>query len=168
MKSFTIAVLVYNRFGVLNRVTSMFRRRRFNIESLTVSETESPEYSRITVKSYGEETAKDQLIDQLHKLPDVVSIMDLSDIDTVSCELLLIKMENKAETRGDICAAAEAYGAKIVDYTRESMIFRLTDDSARLDRFIDLMRDHTILEICRTGNVSLERGSVTIEKHDIS
>ena len=168
MQNFTIAVLVYNRFGVLNRVTSMFRRRRFNIESLTVSETESPEYSRITVKSYGEETAKDQLIDQLHKLPDVVSIMELNDRDTVSFELLLIKMKNDPETRAEIRAAAEAFGARTVDYTRESMILQLTDDSARIDRFIDLMRDYTILEICRTGNVSLERGSVTIEKHDIS
>ena len=165
--NFTIAVLVHNRFGVLNRVTSMFRRRRFNIESLTVSETESPEYSRVTVKSYGEAVAKDQLMDQLYKLPDVVSIKELNDVDTVSCELLLIKMQNTPETREDIRAAAEAFGARTVDYTRESMVFQLTDDSARIDRFIDLMRDYTILEICRTGNVSLERGSATIIRNDI-
>ena len=168
MRRYTLAVLVKNKFGVLNRVTSMFRRRQFNISALSVSETESAENSRITVVFGGEEFQKQQLINQLYKLPDVLSIRELESENSVSCELVLIKMKNTPETRGDICAAAEAYGAKIVDYTRESMIFRLTDDSGRLDRFIDLMRDHTILEICRTGNVSLERGSVTIEKHDIS
>lgn len=166
MQSFTVAVLVHNRFGVLNRVTSMFRRRRFNIGSLTVSETESPDYSRITLKSTGEATAKKQLMDQLYKLPDVVSIKELDDTDTVSFELLLIKMRNTSETREEIRAAAESFGARTVDYTRESIIFQITDDSSRIDRFIQLMRDYTILEICRTGVVSLERGSETIIHSD--
>lgn len=160
--NFTVAVLVHNRFGVLNRVTSMFRRRRFNIASLTVSDTESSEYSRITLRSCGETVAKGQLIDQLYKLPDVVSIKELDGLDAVSCELLLIKMKNTPETREDIRAAADAFGARTVDYTRESMMFQLTDDSGRIDRFIELMRDYGILEICRTGIVSLERGSETI------
>lgn len=164
--NFTVAVLVYNRFGVLNRITSMFRRRRFNIESLTVSDTESQEYSRITLRSRGEAVAKGQLIDQLYKLPDVVSIKELDVSDAISCELLLIKMKNTPETREDIRAAADAFGARCVDYTRDSMIFQLTDDSVRISRFIELMRDYGILEICRTGIVSLERGSDTISQND--
>ena len=164
MKRFTVAVLVRNQFGVLNRVTSMFRRRQFNINALTVSETESPEYSRITVLFDGEDSTKRQLIDQLYKLPDVCSIRELHKDDSVSCELLLIKMQNEPSTRDEIRAAADAYEAKIVDYTRDSMVMQMTGDSRRIDDFINLMRDYTILEICRTGIVSLERGSSTIRK----
>ena len=165
MNRYTVAVLVNNQFGVLNRVTSMFRRRQFNISALTVSETESPEYSRITILFDGEDdTIKNQLIDQLYKLPDVCSIKELHKDDSVSSELLLIKMENDPATRDDIQAAADAFGAKVVDYTRESVVMQMTDDSRRIDDFINLMRDYKILEICRTGVVSLERGSSTIRK----
>ena len=167
MQNFTVAVLVKNQFGVLNRVTSMFRRRQFNIGSLTVSETESPDYSRITIHSYGEVLAKKQLIDQLYKLPDVCSIKEIDVSNSVSCELMLIKMANTPETRDDLRAAAEAFGARTVDYSREAMVFRLTDDTARINQFVNLMRDYTILEICRTGIVSLERGSETIRITEI-
>ncbi len=164
MNRYTVAVLVRNQFGVLNRVTSMFRRRQFNISALTVSETESSDYSRITVIFDGEETYKQQLINQLYKLPDVCSIKEFNADDSVSCELLLIKMQNDASTREEIRAAAEAFNAKTVDYAKESIVFRLADDSRRIDDFINLMRDYTILEICRTGSVSLEKGSSTIRK----
>ncbi|MBE6692232.1 MAG: acetolactate synthase small subunit [Ruminococcaceae bacterium] len=164
MNRYTVAVLVQNKFGVLNKVTSMFRRRQFNISSLTVSETESNEFSRITVTFDGDEIKEQQLVNQLYKLPDVVSIRELDGKNTVSAELLLIKMANEAETRGDIIAAADAFEAKTVDYSRESMVFQLTADSIRIDEFINLMRDYNILEICRTGIVSLEKGAETIRK----
>ncbi len=164
MQRNTIAILVHNRFGVLNRVTSMFRRRQFNINTLTVSETESADYSRITVLFEGETQTKNQLIDQLYKLPDVVSIKEFTPDETVSLELLLIKMENDPETRADIRAAADAFNAVTVDYSRDSFMLQLTGDSRRIDDFINLMRDYTILEICRTGVVSLERGGSTIRK----
>lgn len=167
MSRFTIAVLVRNQYGVLNRVTSMFRRRRFNINCLTVSETESADYSRITVSSDGDATAKKQLIDQLYKLPDVCSIKELHDTDSVNCELLLIKMQNDPATRDDIRAAADAFKAKTVDYTRDSMVLQITDGSHRIDDFINLMRDYEILEICRTGVVSLERGGNTLTKTNV-
>ena len=164
MKSFTVAILVNNRFGVLNRVTSMFRRRQFNISALTVSETESAELSRITVLFDGEDNTKRQLVDQLYKLPDVCSITEIDHENSVSRELLLIKMQNDPETRDDIRAAADAFHAVIVDYTKQSIIMELTGDTSKIDRFIGLMKDYTILEICRTGIVSLERGSETIRK----
>ena len=153
-----------NQFGVLNRVTSMFRRRQFNIDNLTVSETESPDYSRITVQFSGEERTKKQLVDQLYKLPDVCSIRELDKENSVSFELLLIKLENDPDTRGNIMAAADAFKAETVDYSRDSIVLRITSDSRRIDDFIDLMRDYKILEICRTGVVSLERGADTIRK----
>lgn len=164
MNRYIVAVLVRNQFGVLNRVTSMFRRRQFNISTLTVSETESSELSRITVTFDGEENKKQQLINQLYKLPDVCSIEELDNDNSVHYELLLIKMRNDEESRNDIRAAADAFEAKTVDYAKDSIILRLTDDSRRIDDFINLMRDYTILEICRTGIVSLEKGSSTIRK----
>lgn len=164
MNRYTVAVLVQNQFGVLNRVTSMFRRRQFNISALTVSETESGELSRITVVFSGEETAKQQLINQLYKLPDVCSIKEFNEDNSISCELLLIKMQNNADTREDIRNAAEAFGAVTVDYSKDSLMLRLADSSGKIDDFINLMREYTILEICRTGSVSLEKGSTTIRQ----
>ncbi|MBR6562975.1 MAG: acetolactate synthase small subunit [Clostridia bacterium] len=164
MNRYTVAVLVRNQFGVLNRVTSMFRRRQFNISALTVSETETSELSRITVVFSGEEASKQQLVNQLYKLPDVCSIKEFNDTNSISCELLLIKMKNELDSREEIKSAADAFGAVTVDYSKDCMTFRLTDSSARIDDFINLMRDYTILEICRTGSVSLEKGSTTIRQ----
>ncbi len=164
MTRYIIAVLVRNRYGVLNRVTSMFRRRQFNIISLTVSETESNEFSRITVTFEGDENGEQQLVNQLFKLPDVVSIKELGADDSVSCELLLIKMANNLDDRNEIKTAAEAFGAVTIDYSKDSIVLRLTDETRRIDDFINLMRDFTILEICRTGTVSLEKGASTIRK----
>lgn len=163
MEKHIVAVLVKNQFGVLNRVTSMFRRRQFNISSLTVSETQSIEYSRITVIFEGEENKKQQLVNQLYKLPDVCAIKELEKEDSVTAELLLIKMKNCPDSRGDIMAAAEAFNAKTVDYSREAIILLLSAESTKIDEFIDLMRDYAILEICRTGCVALEKGSATID-----
>ena len=108
MNRYTVAVLVNNQFGVLNRVTSMFRRRQFNIISLTVSETESNALSRITVTFEGGETQKQQLVNQLYKLPDVCSIKEFTPDTSVRCELMLIKLKNDSKTRSDILAAADA------------------------------------------------------------
>lgn len=164
MSRYTIAVLVNNQFGVLNRVTSMFRRRQFNINALAVSETEQSEYSRITVIFEGEDAGKQQLVNQLHKLPDVCSIREFDSDNSVSCELLLIKMRNNPEYREEIKTAADAFGAKTVDYSKDYIVFRLADSTARIDDFLNIMRDFTILEICRTGSISLEKGGTTIRK----
>lgn len=164
MNRYNVAVLVKNQFGVLNRLTSMFRRRQFNIGSLTASETESAQFSRITFSFDGEEENKQQLINQLYKLPDVCSIKELSSDNSVNCELMLIKMQNDQSTRTDIYAAAKAFSAEIIDYSRESFVLRLIGDSVKMDDFISLMRDYTILEICRTGTASLEKGSSVLRQ----
>ena len=161
---FTVAILVNNQFGVLNRVTSMFRRRQFNISSLTVSETESEDFSRITVQSEGDSVKKEQLINQLYKLPDVISVAELTGSDIISRELLLIKMRNCADTRGEVRSAIDAFEGKIVDYTKDSLTIQMVGDSLKIDNFINLMKDFDILEICRTGIVSLQRGATTIRK----
>ena len=164
MKRFTVAILVNNQFGVLNRITSMFRRRQFNIHSLTVSETESAEYSRITIQSEGDGVVKQQLINQLYKLPDVCSIQEFEQQDVVSRELMLIKMKNSQETRDDVRGAIDAFEGKIVDYTRDSLTIQMVGDSRKIDNFVNLMKEYEILEICRTGVVSLERGASTIRR----
>ena len=161
---FTVAILVNNQFGVLNRVTSMFRRRQFNITSLTVSETESEEFSRITVQSEGDEIKKQQLINQLYKLPDIVSVVELSNEETVNRELMLIKMHNDPESRDHVRSAIDAFEGKIVDYTRESLVIQMVGDSRKIDNFITLMKEFGIMEIARTGIVSLQRGASTIRK----
>lgn len=162
MVKYTIAILVRNQAGVLNRVTSMFRRRQFNIDSLNVSETQSDEYSRITVTYDSEPTERKLIIRQLYKLPDVLKVKDLSNDKSVNSELMLIKVKNAPETHEDIRLAAEAYNATTVDYTPDSIVMSLTGDTRHLDAFIKLMKDYTILEICRTGIVALERGPKTL------
>lgn len=165
MNRYTVAVLVRNQFGVLNRLTSMFRRRQFNIRALTVSETESAEFSRITVSFDGEEDNKQQLINQLYKLPDIRSIKELTRDNAVSCELMMIKMKNDPAVRADIYAAAQVFQAETIDYTRDSFVLRLIGDAARMDEFITLMSDYTILEICRTGTASIEKGSAILRQN---
>ena len=167
MKRFTVAILVNNQFGVLNRITSMFRRRQFNIISLAVSETESTEFSRVTIQSEGEEVTKQQLINQLYKLPDVHSVLEFNPDAAVSRELLLIKVVNDPETRGDIRAASDAYEGKVVDYTKDSFMIQMVGDSHKINNFVNLMRDYKILEICRTGIISLERGSSTMNGNNL-
>ncbi|MDO4798589.1 MAG: acetolactate synthase small subunit [Coriobacteriales bacterium] len=163
MDRYTLAILVHNRFGVLNRVTSMFRRRRFNIASLTVSETETAAYSRITVVFDGDDAAKEQLMRQLYKLPDVVMVRELDRAASVSSELLLIKLANRErDKRNDILDAAGAFEAKIMEYSRDAIILELVGDTLLIDNFVDLMRDYEILESCRTGVISLSRGAGTM------
>lgn len=162
MKRYTLGVLVRNKFGVLNRLTGMFRRRQFNISSITCSETESPDYARITFRFDGDEDGKKQLISQLYKLPDVSAVKELDGDASVKSELMLIKMRNDPETRDEIYSAAAAFKAETVDYTRSSVILRLVGSGEKLDNFISLMRDFEILEICRTGTVSLEKGEKTL------
>ncbi len=158
MNRYTFAILVHNRFGVLNRVTSMFRRRRFNIASLTVSETETSAYSRITAVFDGDDASKEQLMRQLYKLPEVSVVRELDQVDTVSSELLLIKLSNRErDQRNDILDAAGAFGATIMEYNRDDIILQLVGSTNQIDNFIDLMRDYEILESCRTGVISLSR-----------
>lgn len=165
MKRFTVAILVNNQFGVLNRVTSMFRRRQFNIISLAVSETESTDLSRITIQSEGEEVTRQQLINQLYKLPDVRSVLEFNPEESVSRELLLIKVVNDPAFRSDVRSACDAYEGKIVDYNKESIMIQMVGDNRKITNFVNLMRDFEIMEICRTGIISLERGGSTIAEN---
>ena len=158
---FVIAVYVDNQYGVLTRVTSMFTRRGFNIDALTVGETESPEYSRITISISGDGYAREQFINQLKKLINVKKV-EVLESDCIKRELMLLKVENKAEYRADIHYAIDAYRAKVVDYTQDGMCIEVTGDPTKIDAFIELMKPYGIIEMCRTGIVALERGNDTL------
>lgn len=158
---FVIAVYVDNRFGVLTRVTSMFTRRGFNIDALTVGETERPEYSRITISLSGDGYAREQLINQLRKLHNVKKVDVLED-DCIKRELMLLKVKYTSETRADIIAATDVYRAKVIDYTTDEMCIEVTGDPTKIDAFIKLMMPFGIIEMCRTGIVALERGNTTL------
>ena len=162
MSKFVIAVLVDNKPGVLMRVTSMFTRRGFNIDSLTVSTVEDPDYSRITITISGDENTKNQFVSQMKKLYNVKKVQELDDEVTVKREIMLIKVKNSPETRPDIMAAAEIYRAKIIDYQADVMSVKLTGEPIKLDAFIKIMMPLGILEMCRTGIVAIERGTNTM------
>lgn len=159
---FVIAVYVENKFGVLTRVTSMFTRRGFNIDALTVGETECPEYSRITISLSGDGYAKEQLINQLRKLFNVKKVEVLEEEEAIKRELALVKIKNNKDTRGDVLSAVEVYRAKVIDYNLDEMCVEITGDPSKIDAFIKLMIPYGIIEMCRTGIVALERGSGTL------
>ena len=159
---FVIAVYVDNESGVLTRVTSMFTRRGFNIDALTVGETESSKYSRITISLSGDGYAREQLINQLRKLYNVKKVEVLKD-DCIQRELMLIKVKNSPEHRGDVLSAVDVYRAKVIDYTADEMCIEITGDPTKIDAFIKLMMTYgIIIELCRTGIVALERGGETL------
>ncbi len=159
MNRYVLSVYVENKYGVLTRVASLFMRRGFNIDSLTVGETENPEYSRITITLRGDDYTCEQLIHQLKKLQNVKQVKCLPDESKVERELMLIKVKNSAETRNDIMAAAEIFRAKIIDYGTDFMCVEVTGEPTKINAFIDVMQPLGIVEMCRTGAVALERGS---------
>lgn len=155
---FVIAVYVDNKFGVLTRVTSMFTRRGFNIDTLTVGETECPEYSRITISLSGDGYAREQLINQIRKLHNVKKVDVLRD-DSIKRELMLLKVSHTRETRADILDATKVFRASVIDYNADAMCIEVTGDPTKIDAFIDLMKPYGIVEMCRTGIVALDRGN---------
>ena len=152
-----IAVYVENKYGVLTRVSGLFMRRGFNIDSLTVGATDNPGFSRITVVIDGDARVREQLVTQLKKLHNVKEVKILDGECSVERELMLIKMKNSPETRGEIMAAADVYRAKIIDYSTETMCVEITGETTKLNAFLEVLKPHGIVEICRTGIVALER-----------
>ena len=162
MSKYVIAVYVDNKPGVLTRVSSMFTRRAFNIDTLTVGEIENPAYSRITISLSGDEYTKNQIVAQLHKLHNVQKVKVLSDESTLKRELMIIKMKNNPHNRAEIMAAADVYKGKIIDYSVSTISVEVTGEPFKIDAFIELMKPLGILEMCRTGIVAIERGAETM------
>ena len=162
-----IAVYVENKYGVLTRVAGLFMRKGFNIDSLTVGETEDPEYSRMTITLNGDNYAREQLINQLKKLHNVKEVKLLESAQNVERELLLVKVPNQPATRSEIMAAADVYRGKIIDYSTDAMIIEVTGEPLKIQAFIDVLKPIGIIEMCRTGIVSLERGATVLHESEV-
>ncbi len=155
-----VSLLVDNQTGVLARVSSLFCRRGFNIDSLTVSATNDPTVSRITITVYGNERDLNQLILQTERLEVTRQVFVLDDDNTLQRELLLLKVAATISTRAELREIASIYKAKIIDLSPDSMVFELTGKPDKIDAFLLMFQDYQILEQCRTGVTALERGGM--------
>lgn len=160
---YTISALVTNRSGVLTKISGLFSRRGFNIESLSVCSTEDPNLSRMTIVLNGDDYTLEQMIKQMDKVIEVKKIMQAEENESIFRELLLIKVSAAPEIRNQIVEIKEIYKAKVVDLSPESMILELTGEPNKLDAFIRVIQPYGILEMARTGVTALTRGEKCIK-----
>jgi acetolactate synthase-1/3 small subunit len=156
---FILSVLVANRFGVLTRVSGLFSRRGYNIDSLNVGETEDPRFSRMTIIVTGDDYIKSQIVKQLAKLHDVVKVELMPLDETVLREHLLIKIRLSRETRAEINDSVNVFRGKVVDLNADSMTVEITGEPGKLDGFIEIAKNYGIIEMCRAGALAVKRGS---------
>jgi acetolactate synthase-1/3 small subunit len=159
----TLSVLVENHPGVLFRIAGLFSRRGFNIDSLAVGTTENPEISRITIVVEGDEYIVEQVKKQLNKLVDIIKVSKIIPEDSVTRELVLIKVDAEPQVRSEIIHMAEIFRANIVDVSRKSMTIELTGDKDKISAFEELLKPFGIKELVRTGVIAVNRGTNTIK-----
>lgn len=159
----TISVLVENHAGVLSRVSGLFSRRGFNIDSLAVGETDDPAISRITIVADGDEHTAQQIEKQLNKLVDTMKVRTLAPDELLARELQLIKVNATPAQRSEILTICEIMGAKIIDMTANTLTIEISDSTVHLNRMHDLLEGYGIKEIVRTGVIAIQKGSVTIK-----
>lgn len=155
----TLSVLVDNKPGVLARISTMFARRGFNIDSLAVGETEDPRVSRMTIAVLAEGSPVEQIVKQLHKVVNVLRIAELPHDNTVERELALIKVGVDAVRRSEVIETARIFRGKVVDMDRDALVIEVTGAPEKITAFEELMRPYEILEMARTGRVALGRGA---------
>ena len=160
-----LSVFVENQTGVLVRVVSMFSRREFNIDSLSVGVTQSPEYSRITIVVHGDENLVEQMIKQLEKMPVVRAVQRLDSKGAVTRGMTLIKVKADDSNRLDVLKMAELFRAHVIDVQPTTLIFEITGDDEKVTAFTRLLAPYGITEVIRTGLIALERGEHTIYEH---
>ena len=165
-KKQVVSMLVDNHAGVLARVSSLFARKGFNIDSLTVSATDDPKLSRITITTRGDKQQLSQILSQTGKLIEVRNVDALNPETTIQRELLLVKVKADEKKRSAVREAAEIYKASVVDLSVDSMVVELTGKPAKIDGFLAVIGQYEILEMCRTGVTALERGSVVMGTED--
>jgi acetolactate synthase-1/3 small subunit len=154
----TLGALVENHFGVLARISGLFSRRGFNIESLSVGPTQDPTVSRLTIVIDGDDRVRDQMVGQMEKLIDVLSVRALPEGATVSRELALIKVRADASTRAAIMQVVDVFRGQVVDVSKGSLMVEITGDDRKVDALLDVLADYGVLEVARTGAVALSRG----------
>ena len=155
----TIVALVQDRPGVLNRISSLFRRRGFNIASLAVGESEQAHLSRMTFVVEGDEDTVEQVTKQLNKLIDVIKVTELNDRDIVARELALIKVHATPATRSEIIQLLDIFRASIVDVSPQSLVIEVTGEEDKINALYNLLRPFGIRELMRTGRIAMPRGT---------
>ena len=158
LKRYTVGVLVDNEPGVLSRVSGLFSRRGFNIESLAVGPTQVPEVSRITIVVLGDDSHIEQLVQQLYKLICVQKVQVMQPKNAVERQLLLVKVRAGLAEREGLMRLVDIFKAKVLDDTKSSMILQITGDNDKIAAILGLLEDYGITELVRTGVVALERG----------
>lgn len=158
MKRQVLSILVENTAGVTSRISGLFSRRRYNIDSFSSGVTADPRFTRITIVTSGDELVLEQIEKQLVKLEDVLDIKKLEPDNSVTRELIMVKIRAKDTDRQAILNVTEIFHGKVVDVTHDSMIIELTGKQAKLDSFLDLLQGYEILELARTGLTGLTRG----------
>ncbi len=154
----TISVLVENQAGVLNRITGLFSRRAFNIDSLAVGVTDDPAISRITIIVDSGNSVVEQVEKQLNKLIEVIKVRTIPEDNMIGRELVLLKVNATNKTRQDIMTICDIMGAKVSDISPTSMTLELSDTPDRIDTFEAMLRPFSILEVVRTGVIALQKG----------
>ena len=155
----TLSILVENKPGVLTRIAGLFARRGFNIDTLTVGPTEDEEVSRVTLTVDGALHPIDQVTKQLHKLVNVLKIRDMEPEKTVAREMAMFKVSSAVENRAEIIQFAEIFRAKIVDVARRTMTIEVTGSADKIEAFERMVRPHGLIEMVRTGEIAIARGS---------
>lgn len=163
MEKHVLSALVKNSAGVLSRVSGLFSRRGYNIDSLTVGRTEDPLISRMTITLMGDESVLEQVKKQLNKLEDVIRVVDFQANESVYRELVLIKVKANAENRAAINETVKIFRSKIIDLSTDTLTIELTGDENKISALINLMEEYGIEELARTGVTSLQRGEKTIK-----
>ncbi len=154
----SLSVLVENRAGVLTRVTSLFARRGYNIESLAVGTTQDPAISRITITMHGDDSLMRQITRQLHKLPDVLMVRDLSPEEHFSRELVFFKVRASEEARTGILQIVNIFRGHVIDVSPATMTIELSGKDDKINALMELLKPYGILELVRTGPIAIERG----------
>jgi len=165
VKRYILSVLVENQSGVLSRVSGLFSRRGYNIDSLSVGETEDPGISRMTIVVRGDSYILEQIKKQLNKLIDVIKVIELNKDKSVFRELMLIKVNAKENSRASIIEIVDIFRANVVDVSNETLTVEMTGDEDKIEAFVSLMKPYGIREIVRTGLTALERGSKEIKSY---
>lgn len=159
-----LAVLVLNKTGVLNKITGLYARRGFNIESLSVGTTEKPGVSRITITLKGDEHTVNQITSQLEKLVDVLSVKELSPESTVGRELCFIKLSATGDDRAKLLELSEIFRASIIDARRGALTILIAGTTEKTDAFLSLLEPFGIIEVVRSGLMAIERGERRLEE----
>lgn len=156
----TISVLVENKFGVLSRVSGLFSGRGFNIESLSVGETMDPTVSLMTIVTTGDDQIIEQITKQLNKLIDVIKVIDMTEVDHVEREMVLVKVAPRKADKTEVLKLAEIFRGRVVDSGPTTYTIEITGDDKKIRAFIELVRPYGIKEFVRTGKVAIAREGV--------